>query len=171
VSIPPDRPESLARLRSILAQLPLADLPPRLLNVGCGVFPSARLVRDVLPAWALYGLDLDGTALRRARRDTPSLRLVQADAKDLPGLLRARFGLVVVRHPDVHRRPAWCRIVPRLPALLAPGGLLLITLYAPEEVDTVRALNLPPARLLDESALAPSALAGHDRYALVFGSR
>jgi SAM-dependent methyltransferase len=171
VNIPPDRPESLARLRSILAQLPLADLPPRLINVGCGVYQSARPVRDALSTWALYGLDLDGDALRRARRDTPSLRLVQANAKDLPGLLQARFGLVLVRHPDVHRRAAWCRIIPRLPALLAPGGFLLITLYAPEEVDAVRALDLPPACPLDESALAPPDLAGRDRYGLVFRSR
>jgi trans-aconitate methyltransferase len=171
VNIPPDRPESLARLRSILAQLPLGGLPPRLVNVGCGMYPSARLVQDALPAWALYGLDLNGDALRRARRDAPSLRLIQADAKDLPGLLRARFGLVLVRHPDVYRRAAWCRIIPRLPALLAPEGFLLITLYAPEEVETMRALDLPPPCPLDESALAPPDLAGRDRYALVFRSR
>jgi SAM-dependent methyltransferase len=171
VNIPPDRPESLARLRSILAQLPLEGLLPRLLNVGCGAYPSARMLRNALSAWALYGVDLDGDALRRARRDTPSLRLVQSDAKDLPGLARARFGLVLVRHPDVHRRAAWCRIIPQLPALLAPGGSLLITLYAPEEVETMRALDLPPPCPLDESALAPPDLSGRDRYALVFRSR
>lgn len=171
MNIPPDRPESLARLRSILAQLPLAGLPLRLLNVGCGAYPSARLLQDALPAWALYGLDLDGNDLRRARRHAPAMRLVQADAVDLPGLLRAQFGLVLVRHPDVHLRAAWCQIIPRLPALLAPEGFLLITLYAAEEVETVRTLDLPHTCPLDESALAPPDLAGRDRHALVFRSR
>jgi trans-aconitate methyltransferase len=166
----PDRAGSLARLRSILAQLPLASLPPRLLNVGCGPYPSAHLLRDVLPAWALYGLDLDGEALRRARRDAPFLCLVQADANTLPGLLQARFGLVLVRHPDVYRQAAWCRIIPRLPALLAPGGCLLITLYAPEELEALRMLDLPLVCWLDEPALAPPDLAGRDRYPLVFRS-
>jgi trans-aconitate methyltransferase len=170
VGIPPERAESLARLRSILAQLPLAGLTPRLLNVGCGVYPSAHLLRDMLPGWALYGLDLDSEVLRRAWRDAPFLRLVQADANALPGLRRAWFGLVLVRHPDVHRRATWCRIIPRLPELLAAGGYLLITLYVPEEVETVLALDLPPACPLDESALAAPDLAGRDRYALVFGS-
>jgi trans-aconitate methyltransferase len=164
----PDQRDSLARLRSVLAQLPLAGLPPYLLDVGCGRYPSARLLRDVLPAWALYGLDLDREALRRARRDAPFLRLVQADANTLPGLLRARFGLVLVRHPDLYRQAAWCRIIPRLPALLVPGGCLLVTLYAPEEVEALRLLDLPPACWLDEPALAPPDLVGQDRYVLMF---
>jgi len=170
VNIPPERAESLARLRSILAQLPLAGLTPRLLNVGCGMYPSVHLLWDMLPGWALYGLDLDGEALRHARRDAPFLRLVRADANALPGMLRARFGLVLVRHPDVHRRATWCRIIPCLTGLLVPGGYLLITLYAPEEVETVLALDLPPACPLDESALAAPDLAGRDRHALVFRS-
>jgi len=62
----------------------------------------------------------------------------------------------------------WCRIIPHLLALIAPGGYLLITLYAPDEVETVLAPGLPPTCPLDESALAPPDLAGHDRYALVF---
>lgn len=170
MSTRPERAESLARLRSILTQLPLAGLPPRLLSVGCGAYPSAHLLWDLLPGWALYGLDLDGAAQRRARRDAPFLRLVQADANVLTGLLRTRFGLVLVRHPDVYRRPTWCRIIPRLPGLLAPGGTLLITLYTPEEVEAVLALDLPPACLPDESMLAAPDLAGRDRYALVFRS-
>jgi SAM-dependent methyltransferase len=151
------------RLLSALAQLPLDDLPPRVLNVGCGAYPSAQPLSEALPGWTLFGVDIDRDALRRAR--CPDLHLIQADARYLP--VRGPFGLVIIRHPDLYRSyAAWAQIVPSLPALLAPGGLLLITLYAPEEVELIRALSLPPAYSLD--GLASADLAGHDRYVLAF---
>jgi hypothetical protein len=51
-------------------------------------------------------------------------------------------------------------------AHLAPDGLLLITLYAPEEVELIRALSLPPVYALD--GLASADFAGHDRYVLAY---
>jgi SAM-dependent methyltransferase len=156
-----------ARLRSALAQSPRAGLPPRLLNVGCGAYHSAAALREERPGWARYGVDLDGAALRHAHDQTPDLRLVQADARCLPALLHTSFGLVLVRHPDLYQcRAAWNQVIPALPALLAPGGVLLIALYMPEEVDIIRALDLPPAYPLN--GLAPVDLAGHDRYLLAF---
>jgi SAM-dependent methyltransferase len=150
---------ALDRLRSIVIQLPLAELPPRLLEVGCGDDPGFAL----LPGWTGYGLDLDGAALRRARHP----RLIQADARHLPGLLHTQFGMILIRHPDLFRhRAAWGEVIPRLPALLAPGGLLLITVYAPEEVEIVQALDLPPIYPLDPGSLVPCDLTGHDRFAL-----
>lgn len=178
---------ALGRLHSIMIQLPLDGLPPRVLEVGCGADPAA----SVLPGWTFYGVDLDGEALRRARADLEptiapgiggnldgealrracraGLRLVQADARRLPDLLHTRFGTVLLRHPDlIRRRAAWGEAIPRLPALLPPGGLLLITLYAPEEVEIVQALDLPPAYPLDAGSLVPCDLAGHDRFALAY---
>jgi SAM-dependent methyltransferase len=151
------------RLLSALAQLPLDGLPPRVLNVGCGAYPSAQSLREALPGWTLFGVDIDGDALRRAR--FPDLHLIQADARCLP--VRGPFGLVIIRHPDLYRSyTAWAQVIPALPALLAPGGVLLITLYAPEEVELIRALSLPPAYSLD--GLASADLAGYDRYVLAF---
>jgi SAM-dependent methyltransferase len=153
----------VTRLQSALAQLPLDDLPPRVLNVGCGAYPSAQPLSQALPGWTLYGVDVDGEPLRRAR--CPDLHLIQADARYLP--VRASFGLVIIRHPDLYRSyTAWAQIIPSLPALLAPGGLLLITLYAPEEVELIRALSLPPAYCLN--GLASADLAGYDRYVLAY---
>ena len=154
-----------SRLRSALAQFPIADLPPRALNVGCGEFPAAAVLRQARPGWTLYGLDRDEVALHRAHRDDPALRLVCADARDTPYILRARFGLVLVRHPDIFRdRAVWAVALPRLITLLAAGGTLLITCYTAEESALIAALDLPPALALDEDALAPPNLAGHDRY-------
>jgi SAM-dependent methyltransferase len=151
------------RLLSALAQLPLDDLPPRVLNVGCGTYPSAQPLGEALPGWTLFGVDIDGDALRRA--PFSDLHLIQADARYLP--VRGPFGLVIIRHPDLYRSyTAWAQIIPSLPTLLAPGGLLLITLYAPEEVELIRALSLPPAYSLD--SLASVDLAGYDRYVLAY---
>lgn len=157
------------RLSSILACLPLPGSAPSALEVGCGAFPAARGLAGVLPGWAFYGIDCDGAALRYARCDAPLLCLVQADARGLPGLFHACFGLILVRHPDVfHASAAWCAILPALPGLLAPGGVLLITLYAPEEVELITSFGLPPFHRLDESLLVPADLSGRDRFALIY---
>jgi SAM-dependent methyltransferase len=166
---PSSRPDESQRLRSVLLQLPVGGLCPSVLDVGCGSFFSELTIRNARPDWTLFGLDIDGPALRQVRCRAPWLRLVQADAVCLPGLLRTRFGLILVRHPDLFRhRAAWAGIIPHLPALLAPGGFLLLTLYALEEVDLVRAFYLPPAYPLDETALSPVSLAGFDRFLLAY---
>jgi trans-aconitate methyltransferase len=155
----------MSRLHSLLSALPTASLPPFLLDVGCGDDASNLTIRTALPAWTLYGIDLDHAALLRARQQKPAPHLIQADARHLPGLLHSSFGLILVRHPDLFRhRAAWSQIIPTLPASLAPGGFLVITLYAPEEVEFIRTLPLPPAYQLDEHALAAPDLAGHDRF-------
>jgi len=125
------------------------------------------VLHETLPGWTFYGIDIDGSALQRARATFPAQHLIQADARSLPGLLHTRFGLILLRHPDLYRhRAAWMRIIPTLPALLAPGAALLIALYAPEEADLIRKLTLPPAYPLN--GLAPVNLAGQDRYLLAF---
>ncbi len=166
----PDAGNGWARLRSVLRLLPAERLPPRLLNVGCGPFPAARTLHGARADWTLWGLDRDGHALRIARRahsDLP-LVLVRADARTLPGLLRGTFGLVIIRHPDLHRRRAWQAILPRLGELVAPGGALLVTLYAAAEADLLPTRTLPSLLPLDEAALAPVALDGWDRYVFAY---
>lgn len=158
----------LRRLHSVLTCLPRSSAALRVLNVGCGAYPAAPALHDAFPGWHLWGLDRDLRALRAARRHTPSLTVIAADLDSLPGLLRGRFGLVLVRHPDLFRSSAWGRAMPRLPGLLAPGGVLVIALYAPDEVEAVRGLALPHRMPLDERRLAPAGLAGQDRFVLAY---
>ncbi len=163
-------PEPLPRLESILKQLPAAPVP-RALSVGCGVFPDALTLRRVCPAWTLYGVDVDGVALRQARSYDPGLCLLQADMRSLPDVLRLPFGLVLVRHPDLFRHPqAWQAALPRLPQMLAPGGMLLVTLYSPDEAAMLAGFALPPPHPLNDGALAPVDLAGRDRYVRLFNT-
>jgi SAM-dependent methyltransferase len=172
---------SLPRLRAILTHLPLNGVPPRLLNAGCGDFPSLKTLRAALPGWMILALDRDGPALHRARRalqnnPDPALHLIQADARDLLALFRpvqqnGGFGLIMIRHPDLFRnRAIWEQTIPALPDLLAPGGVLLITLYAPEEAEIIRALDLPrPLTGFDNGLLPRVDLAGRDRFVRVYG--
>ena len=118
-----------------------------------------------LPGWALYGVDLDGKLLQRVHLDAPDLHLIQADARWLDRLFHAAFGLVLVRHPDVFRRSAWKRVFATLPALVAPGGALIVTVYAAEEVERIRAFGLPLAPV-DPASLAATGLSGEDRFVL-----
>ena len=158
----------LARLRSVLDWLPVAPLPPRALNVGCGTFACARTLHDARPAWRLVGVDIDGDALRQARHHAPWLELIQADARRLPLPREMAFGLILVRHPDLFRQPAaWSAIIPALPARLAPGGALLITVYTTDEARLVLGLPLIPAPIvLNNHGLPPADLVGRDRVAL-----
>jgi SAM-dependent methyltransferase len=165
-------------LTGLLAQLPLTGLPPRALEVGCGESPAYEALIVTWPGWFYLGLDYDGAALRIARENwmrqtaQPSgsdPHFIQADARELPGLLRTRFGLILVRHPDLFRhRGAWADILCALPVLLMPGGVLVITLYAPEEVEIVETLALPPEIEISPSALPPVDLAGRDRLARAY---
>lgn len=148
----------MTRLADILHQAVWGSVR-RVLEVGCGADPAPLAGKIAL------GLDIDGAALRAARRADPARRLVQADARTLPGLLHTHFDLVLVRHPDVQRsRAAWTAILPALSGCLVPGGVLLITLYALDEVELVDALPMPPRWPLDDAALAPPDLAGRDRF-------
>jgi SAM-dependent methyltransferase len=159
------RPEHLARLRSAITRLALEGVPPRGLEVGCGDSPAAALAA-VLPAWQWIALDVDHSALRRAPRG--SAALVRADAERPPLAVGMRFGLILVRHPDVLRRHAWARLLPGLAHWLAPRGALLITLFSHDEARVVHDLPLPPARLLDDAVLAPATHDGRDRIVLAF---
>lgn len=166
MNAPPAPPQHAARLGSAVAHLALAGVPPRGLEIGCGAYPAAAELAGLLPGWRWIALDLDEAALRRAPREPAAL--VRADAERLPLAHRARFGLILVRHPDVLRRRAWARLLPRLAERLAPGGVLLITLFGPVEAHAVGALPLPPAHPLDERALAPVGHDGRDRVVLAF---
>jgi ubiquinone/menaquinone biosynthesis C-methylase UbiE len=62
------RREESGLYREIAGRLPLAD-GGRLLDVGTGSGLQLRVVHDLAPAVALYGLDLSGEAIRVAREN------------------------------------------------------------------------------------------------------
>ncbi|MFP4321927.1 MAG: hypothetical protein ACLFTK_05680 [Anaerolineales bacterium] len=152
----------LERFYSLLTIIP--EPPKRTLNAGCGLYTEADIIVRHWPDALHIGLDVNWPDLNLIReRISP----VQANLQALP--FRCHFDLVVVRHPDIIRRPvSWRAFFETTPAILAPKGYLLVTTYSLRERDAVRA-TVPLARLIiDETQLAPVNLAGQDKYPLLY---
>ena len=165
-------PGNFARLRGALTLLfPDPDVVHHVLNIGCGGFPSARVLRQMFPAALLLGIDLHVAALRRAA----GLHLIAADAARLPLAGHVRFDLILLRHPDVDRHPAhWREVCGGLPGRLQDGGRILVSCYAGHEAVFCRrgilaAGGVQPIPI--PAGPAPPGLAGQDRLLLAFGRR
>ena len=115
-------------------------------------------------------LDVDLAALRQARRQYPTLNLVQADSARLP--FRRRFDLIVARHPDLDRyRTAWQDTFRGITGWLHDSGLAVVTAYSAPEIDLARGWlesgHLVPVPLAVDQ-LIPPGLAGRDRLMVVY---
>src|SRR5438128_731511 len=149
-----------ARLSSILAQLPT---PRRVLELGCGH-------RSVIAAPnALHvAVDHDGRALQSAQipaapvQPAVALHLLQADIEHLP--FRARFDLILARHPDVDRhRESWHFVFAHAHDYLDISGVLLVTVYSPLEAELIRSWAIPLKQLyFDWCKISAPAFVGDD---------
>ncbi len=155
----------VSRLQSLLAILPR---PRHVLELGCGDCP-VPFEPDVIT----INLDIDGQALRRARRQSAASYLIQADIRQLP--LMTQFDLILARHPDLDRHPGeWRLALDGAPELLTHRGLLVITTYSAHEVETLRdwlrrqpLIQFP----LELERLSKPGLDGADRFILAFQLR
>lgn len=131
----------------------------RVLDAGCGQEPSGNVVSQVWPMAITVHVDAHAGAFVDVRADLCALPLQQG-----------WFDLVVVRHPDVARRPdVWAAALVNLRFALNTQGILLVTCYAYDEYDWLRShWPLPDWRLLPSKALAPQAIDGRDRL-IAFG--
>lgn len=139
--------------------------------IECGeilkLFPSAHLTL----------LDLDMEALAQAQATTASfvgrVQIVVGDIGNIAQLAPGPYDLVVIRHPDVDRHPAsWRAGLRACSRELAADGLLVATAYSTAEAafieQTMQTLPMIERREILFSAI-PVALAGNDRYILVYG--
>lgn len=150
------------RFASLLRALPPLPIE-RILDLGCGDAKGAIMLAARYPGATIYGIDYDLSALRCV---PPCVQPVLADVRQLP--FNARFGLIVIRHPDVFRSAAaWKQALQSALELLVAGGVLIVTCYSIAEADRLRAwlavLLLQPIRLSTDLAAVDQT--GQDRFA------
>ncbi len=119
---------------------------PRLLEIGCGAAEDAG--EWLAGGVAEYvGVDLDETAIARARARWPRMTFLCTDAARLPATAAGRFHAVLIRRPDLFVRPGnWQQVFAALPALLLSQGRVLMTLLGAAETAVAR-------RWLEENGL------------------
>lgn len=74
------------------------------LEVGCNLGGNLRWLSRLLPGRAVYGLDINESALARLLADAPSVRVVSARARELPFRDRV-FDLVYTAGVLIHQPP------------------------------------------------------------------
>jgi trans-aconitate 2-methyltransferase len=123
----------------LLAQIPL-DSPRTVYDLGCGPGNITRLLGERWPGAAVTGVDSSSEMLVRARQEAPDVTLVQADIAQWspPAPAHLLFSNATLHWLDDHRR-----LLPRLVAQLAPGGVLAVQM--PRNHDA-------PSHLLIEAA-------------------
>ncbi|WP_433202642.1 class I SAM-dependent methyltransferase [Dactylosporangium sp. CS-047395] len=109
-----------AWLRLLASALPAA--PASLVDLGCGTGSLSILAAEL--GHEVVGLDSSRAMLDQARRKSPSLRLMRADA-DRPPLAPGSFDVVLVRHV-LWSVPDPAATLERWQHLLAPGGRLVL---------------------------------------------
>jgi len=101
----------------------------RVVDLGCGTGELTRRLADALPESEVVGIDSSAEMLARAGAVTrPGLRFEPGLIEDIGGTWDLIFSHAAIQWVDDHSR-----LVPRLMALLAPGGQVAIQLPANHE--------------------------------------
>ncbi len=106
----------------LLAQIPLGS-PRTVYDLGCGPGNITRLLAERWPAAQVNGVDSSAEMLVKARQEAPGVKFVQADIAQWapPAPAHLLFSSATMHWLDDHRR-----LLPRLMAQLAPGGVFAV---------------------------------------------
>lgn len=115
--------------RDLLAQVPLPQAG-FVVDLGCGPGNSTELLAERFPGADVLGLDTSAEMLEAARRRLPTARFELADAATLtlPKPADLIFANAVLQWVPDHDA-----LLPRLMAMLAPGGVLAVQM--PDNLD------------------------------------
>lgn len=127
-------------------------LPPgRLLDVGCGDGFWTSVFREL--GFEATGVDLSAGGIEAARSRYPGIPFLVADADTVLPFEPGSFDVVFCRaishfgEPDLEA-PRVTALIPRLMALLAPGGVLLASYHTTRDGGTVHGRTYHPVSAL-----------------------
>jgi SAM-dependent methyltransferase len=106
-----------------------ADVPRRVLDVGCGTGELAKRIRQTFPKTTVVGCDFSAGMLQRAAAKGAARHWVQGDACRLP--FRNGSFDAVTSTEAFHWFPDQDRALREFHRVLAPGGRLLLALASP----------------------------------------
>jgi len=128
------------------------DLPPgRLLDVGCGDGFWTSIFSEL--GFEATGVDLSPGGIEAARSRYPGIPFLVADADEALPFEPGSFDVVFCRaishfgEPDLEA-PRVTSLIPRLMALLSPGGVLLASYHTTREGGTVHGRTYHPVSAL-----------------------
>ncbi len=106
----------------LVARIP-PDSPRTVYDLGCGPGNITRLLAERWPGAAVTGVDSSSEMLAKASEEAPGVALLQADIAQWspPAPADLLFSSATMHWLDDHRR-----LLPRLVAQLAPGGVLAV---------------------------------------------
>lgn len=161
------RREESGLYREIAERLPLAG-GDRLLDVGTGSGLQLRVVHDLEPGMALYGLDLSGEAIRVARENLQGLEVdLRVGSIEQTSYEDGFFDVVTCSSSMSYwANPVAC--FDEIYRILKPGGCA--RLFEPHrEIDLAQALAAIDANLAGKSWLRRLAARGLNYYGLRWG--
>ncbi|HEY1382065.1 MAG TPA: trans-aconitate 2-methyltransferase [Dongiaceae bacterium] len=106
----------------LMAQIPL-QAPRTVYDLGSGPGTITRLLAERWPTARVTGIDSSPDMLAKARQEAPRVRFEQADITDWSPPARADL---IFSNATLHWIDDHARLLPRLAAQVAPGGVLAI---------------------------------------------
>lgn len=120
-------------LESILVWFPPLD-PLHVLEIGCGTAEALGQLLESGRVVEFVGVDLDETAIERARTRWTRAAFICADAARLPSSFDGSFDVVLLRRPDLFAQPRrWREVFGRISTLLRPGGRVIVVVIGEAE--------------------------------------
>jgi trans-aconitate 2-methyltransferase len=123
--------------RELLARVPL-DRPSVVYDLGCGPGNSTELLVQRFPGARVIGVDNSPAMLESARKRLPE---VQFELADVSTWRPAQAADVIYSNATLQWVPDHPTLIPRLFALLAPGGVLAVQMPDNRQEPTHRAMR------------------------------